>query len=114
MGHVNNTLYFRYLETLRIEWFNALNCRPDPSGTGPVIVNAFCNFIAQVRYPGELIAKQYVANLGSKSFDTFATLERADAPGVITTTGGATVVWIDFPREKSVPIPPELRSLFAG
>jgi acyl-CoA thioester hydrolase len=23
MGHVNNTLYFRYLETVRIEWMKA-------------------------------------------------------------------------------------------
>ena len=24
MGHVNNTLYFRYLETVRIEWMRSV------------------------------------------------------------------------------------------
>jgi Thioesterase-like superfamily len=28
MGHVNNTLYFRYLETVRIEWMRSIGCRP--------------------------------------------------------------------------------------
>ena len=44
MGHVNNTVYFRYMETVRIEWMRAVGCNPDPQGQGPVIVNAFCNF----------------------------------------------------------------------
>ena len=44
MGHVNNTVYFRYMETARIEWFDAIGVKTDPHGVGPVIVNAFCNF----------------------------------------------------------------------
>ena len=44
MGHVNNTTYFRYLETCRIDWMRAAGCMPNPLGEGPVIVNAFCNF----------------------------------------------------------------------
>ena len=30
MGHVNNTIYFRYFEIVRIEWFDSIGCRPDP------------------------------------------------------------------------------------
>ena len=29
MGHVNNTIYFRYFESLRIEWLHA--CAPSPT-----------------------------------------------------------------------------------
>jgi acyl-CoA thioester hydrolase len=47
MGHVNNTVYFRYMETVRIDWFETINCRVNPLGQGPVIVNAFCNFYKQ-------------------------------------------------------------------
>jgi len=106
MGHVNNTVYFRYLETIRIEWLNSLGGgAPDPNGQGPVIVNAFCNFIRQLEFPGELLAKHYVANPGRTSFDTFITLERTDQPGVLYASGGATTVWIDFPQQKSVALP---------
>ena len=48
MGHVNNTVYFRYLETARIAWFDQAGCTPDPRGEGPVIVNADCTFLKQL------------------------------------------------------------------
>ena len=111
MGHVNNTVYFRYLETARIEWMVSVGCNPDPRGQGPVIVNAFCNFIRQLEYPGDILAKHYAANPGRTSFDTFITLERADQPGVLYATGGATTVWIDYAQQKSVPLPEWLREL---
>jgi acyl-CoA thioester hydrolase len=86
---------------------------PDPQGTGPVIVNAFCNFYRQVEYPGTLLARHYVANPGRSSVDTFITLERTDQPGEVLAAGGATLVWVDFPRQKSVPLPDWLRQACA-
>jgi acyl-CoA thioester hydrolase len=111
MGHVNNTVYFRYFETVRIAWFEQIGCMSDPRGEGPVIVNAFCNFIKQLEYPGEVWARHYVANPGRSSFDTYMTLERTDDPGVVYASGGATAVWVDFPRQKSAPLPERLRAL---
>lgn len=113
MGHVNNTIYFRYMEIVRIEWLHALGGAPDPQGTGPVIVNAFCNFHRQLEYPGDVLAKHYVAKPGRSSFETYITLERTDAPGVIYASGGAKTVWVDFPAGKSVPLPDWLRAVIA-
>jgi acyl-CoA thioester hydrolase len=110
MGHVNNTIYFRYMEIVRIEWLHALGGAPDPKGTGPVIVNAFCNFLKQLEYPGEILARHYVAKPGRTSFETYITLERLDDPGVIYASGGAKTVWVDFPAGKSVPLPDWLRA----
>lgn len=111
MGHVNNTVYFRYFETIRIEWMHGINAAPDPNGTGPVIVNAFCNFIKQLEFPGEVLARHYVANPGRSSFDTYITLERTDEPGVVYASGGAKTVWVDFKAQKSVPLPDWLRQV---
>ena len=113
MGHVNNANYFRYLETLRIDWFSSIGCLPDADGVGPVIINAFCSFIRQLEYPGDVLARHYVANPGRSSFDTFITLERSDAPGVIYAEGGAATVWTDFKAQKSAPLPDWLRQLVA-
>ena len=113
MGHVNNTVYFRYFEIIRVQWLHEVGGAPDPSGQGPVIVNAFCNFLKQLEYPGDLLARHYVANLGRTSFDTFITLERTDQPGVIYAEGGSTTVWVDFPAGKSMPVPEWLRALIA-
>lgn len=111
MGHVNNTLYFRYMEIVRIEWLHKIGGKPDPAGEGPVIVNAFCNFIKQLEYPGDVLAKHYIGDLGRSSFNTYITLERTDAPGVIYATGGAKTVWVNFPKQKSVPLPQDVRQL---
>jgi acyl-CoA thioester hydrolase len=111
MGHVNNTVYFRYMEVIRIEWMHGIGAAPNPQGQGPVIVNAFCNFIRQLEYPGEVLAKHYIANPGRSSFDTFITLERSDQPGVIYAEGGALTVWTDFQAQKSAPLPDWLRAL---
>jgi acyl-CoA thioester hydrolase len=111
MGHVNNTLYFRYMEIVRLEWLYKVGAVPDPTGEGPVIVNAFCNFIKQLEYPGDVLAKHYVANPGRSSIETYITLERSDAPGEIYASGGAKTVWVDFPQQKSAPLPAWLRAL---
>jgi acyl-CoA thioester hydrolase len=111
MGHVNNTTYFRYFEIVRLEWLFKVGAPTDPNGLGPVIVNAFCNFIRQLEYPGDVLARHYVANPGRSSFDTFITLERTDHPGVIYAEGGSKTVWTDFKAQKSHPLPQWLRDL---
>ena len=111
MGHVNNTIYFRYFETIRIGWMHSVLGAPDPGGEGAVIVNAFINFIRPLKYPGDVLARHYTANPGRSSFDTYVTLERTDEPGVVYANGGATVVWIDYGKEKSVPLPEAIRKL---
>lgn len=35
LGHVNNAVYFRYLESVRVEWLRAVGGEPDPRGQGP-------------------------------------------------------------------------------
>ena len=111
MGHVNNAVYFRYLETCRIEWLHAIGCTPAPQGEGPVIVNAFCNFYKQLEYPGDLLLKMYVSDPGRTTFETWTTIERLDQPGVISAAGGATTIWVDFPTQMAATLPDWVRTL---
>ncbi|WP_448253363.1 acyl-CoA thioesterase [Ottowia oryzae] len=111
MGHVNNAMYFRYLETARIDWFTAVGFRPDPQGQGPVIVNAFCNFYRQLEYPGDILVSLYVSDAARTTFETWATIEKLSEPGVMCAAGGATTIWVDFPRQKAVELPDWIRKL---
>jgi acyl-CoA thioester hydrolase len=99
MGHVNNTVYFRYLEQARIEWFSEVECEPDPNGEGPVIINARCTFIKQLKYPGEIEISTYVGIPGRSSFETYHEIRRVDQPEILSAEGGAKVVWVDFPSK---------------
>ncbi|MFM1817842.1 MAG: hypothetical protein RL364_702 [Pseudomonadota bacterium] len=111
MGHVNNTIYFRYLEIARVDWMEKANCGVNPQGQGPVIVNAFCNFYRQLEYPGDVLAKMYVSDPGRTTFESWCTLERTDQPGVIYAEGGATTIWVDFPQKKAIDLPDWVRAL---
>jgi acyl-CoA thioester hydrolase len=111
MGHINNTLYFRYLEIARVDWLQQFNAAPGPEGAGPVIVNAFCNFYKQLEYPGDVLVKMYASDPGRTTFETWATMEQATNPGVIYAAGGATTIWVDFPKQKAVDLPDWVREM---
>ena len=111
MGHVNNAMYFRYLESTRIDWFRSVGCNPAPDGQGPVIVNAFCNFYRQLEYPDDILIKMYVSDPARTTFETWATMEKVAAPGVVCAAGGATTIWVDFPQQKAVALPDWIRPL---
>ena len=113
MGHVNNASYFRYFETVRIDWFRSIGCLSTPLGEGPVIINAFCNFYRQFEYPGDVLLKLYTSDPGRSSFENWITMERSDRPGQVDAAGGATTVWTDFPKQKSAPMPQWLREIVA-
>lgn len=111
MGHVNNASYFRYLETVRIDWMYSIGCVPDPKGDGPVIVNAFCNFYKQLEYPGDVLVKMYASDPRRTTFETWGTMERVDQPDVIYAAGGATTIWVNFPSQKAAPLPDWMRTI---
>jgi len=110
MGHINNTLYFRYMEVVRLDWIFRAGAEHDMRGQGPVIVNAFCNFLRQLEFPGDIRVTMHVANPGRSSFETYHTIERVDEPGVAQAEGGARVVWTDYAARKSLPMPDWFRA----
>jgi acyl-CoA thioester hydrolase len=113
MGHVNNTVYFRYIETARIAWLEQVGGMVNPEGQGPVIVNASMNFLKQLTYPGEIEVRTFVAPPGRASVEVSheIRLVGADgAPGALHAAGTAKVVWVDFRIGKSAPLPETLRA----
>lgn len=114
MNHVNNTNYFRYLETARIDWMTRAGCVPDAhAAEGWVIANAFCNFYRQLEYPGDVRVKMYLSDPGRTTIETWGTMERTDRPGEICAEGGATMIWIDLAQQKARTLPDHLRALAA-
>jgi acyl-CoA thioester hydrolase len=114
MGHVNNTVYFRYIETARIAWLEQVGALPDPTREGPVIVNANCSFLKQLTYPGEIEVRTWVGAPGRSSFEVTHEIRLMGADGsagALHAEGGAKVVWVDFKEGKSKQLPDRLRAL---
>ena len=109
MGHVNNTVYFRYMEQARISWFDALVPEDEAwKSTGIVIANASCNFKRPFNYPGTVEIKVFTGALGGSSVPTFYEM-RLENEETIYADGEATVVFIDMKTQKPVRIPEEIR-----
>jgi acyl-CoA thioester hydrolase len=108
MGHVNNTVYFRYMEQTRISWFEKLLPRGEAWGTtGIVIVNASCNFLKPINYPATVEVKMYAGPLGGSSVPTYYDLIVKDE---VYADGAAKIVFIDMEEQKAVRIPENLRA----
>ena len=108
MGHVNNTVYFRYMEQARIGWFEMLVPQADAwKAVGIVIANASCNFRRAINYPGTVEVKVFAASPGGSSVPTFYELH---VGGEMYADGAATVVFIGE-DQKPLRIPENIRSL---
>jgi len=53
----------------------------------------------------------YASDPARTTFETWGTMERVDQPGLIYAAGGATTIWVDFPRQKAVDLPEAIRAL---
>lgn len=78
-----------------------------------MIANAFCNFYEQLAYPGDVRVKMYTSDSGRTTFETWGTMETVDRPGVIYAAGGATTIWVDFPKQKAIDLPQWMRAIMS-
>jgi acyl-CoA thioester hydrolase len=109
MGHVNNTVYFRYMEQARIDWFESLVPRGEAWRTmSIVIVNASCNFKKPINYPGMVEVRVFAGAPGGSSVPTYYELR---VESQLYADGAATVVFVDPQKQKPMRIPEEIRSL---
>lgn len=109
MGHVNNTVYFRFLEQARIEWYTYLG-REKKAGMETVIVNAHCSFLKEITYPGTIEVRTYAGKPGRSSFEIVQEIYKIEE-NTLCAQGGAKVVWVDQKTHKSTPLPDAIRQL---
>lgn len=107
--HVNNTLYFRYMEQVRVEYLESIGVTMGANGSAPVLINASCTFLIPLTYPGTVEIKLFFGALGRSSVHTSYEI-RIQGDETLHATGEAKIVWMDVTTGKSVPIPDDLRA----
>ena len=97
MNHVNNTVYFRYMEQTRIEWLESLGYGTGQhTDEGPVIVNAGCTYLVPLVYPGNVEVRMFIGHPGRSSLPTHYEL-RLQGNDKLYATGDAKM---DQPRQR--------------
>ena len=111
MGHVNNIIYFRYFETIRIEYFNRLDMMSysHETGIGPILASTECRFKTPLHYPDTIIVGTKILSMEEDRFvmgyEVFSTKQKR-----IAAEGEGVVVTYDYHNNKKVPIPETLKA----
>ena len=111
MLHVNNTVYFRFMEQARISWIDSWGVgNTADEAEGPVIASAGCRFRRPLKYPGEVEVRVYAGKVGRSSMPTYYEICRTDEPDTIYATGEALFVWISNKTGRPASFPESVRT----
>lgn len=114
IGHVNNTAYFAYCESARIEYFDQIGLGRFTEATeGPALAHAALNFRQQVRHPAVVEVGVRVAEVRNRSFrmDYGIFFETTDT---LVADGTSVVVWADYRSQRATEVPGHVRAAIAS
>ena len=111
MGHVNNAVFFSYLEAARVEYVRSVILRTQSHKlheTGLILAKISCEFKKPIFYGQSVEVGTRVAEMRNSSFTVE---QRIEAGSQLAALAHAVVVRYDYPAGKSVRIPEEFRAL---
>lgn len=108
LGHVNNGRYFDYFQQARIEWLETIKLDMHQH-TGPVVIHVACTFLKPIVYPATLTLNSSLHSPGRSSVMMDHEIYQGDD---LMTQGTSKIVWIDYIKKQSVPLPDSISSLF--
>ena len=109
MGHVNNVMYFRYFEQVRMEWYDQCGFASRSfDNQSIVIVDNHAEYLKPVTHPMHINVQMFGHSPGRSSFISSYLLT---VDGVLFTRGSAKIVWIDTALGKSIALPSDVRDL---
>ena len=111
LQHVNNSMYFKYFEIPRIDFFAqaGLFDRLEAEKIGPVLADNYCKYKRPVTFPDTLLIGVSVSEIAEAGFMTHYTVFSC-AQQAIVTEGQARVVMFDFKTSQKAPLSDTLRT----
>jgi len=113
LGHVNNAVYFTYLESARIRYITQFLEQGSPTPFDlldiPIIlVEASCTYKSQALFGEKLTVGVGVSRFGTKSFDLVYKIVGED--GRLVATGKTIQVMYNYDTSSDFPIPEEIKT----
>ena len=111
MGHVNNTIYFRFFESVRIEYMIQMGMfdRKGDKAVTPILASTKCDFKFPLTYPDIALASGRCVRVGKTSFTMEYRIE-SKAHGVVAAKGEGVIVVLSALTRAPVEIDDELRA----
>lgn len=108
LGHVNNTVFFRYFEQARIEALTEAFGGAWPEGGGPILAATSATFRRPVRYPATAVVRAYGGPPGRTSFTHLYELRLEGDDETVYASCQARLVWVDADG-RPTPLPDAIR-----
>lgn len=110
MGHVNNAVYFTYMEHARIRYMQSLELMPvRPDEATFILAEVACQYKAPVPYGMPLVVRLRVTEMRNTSFLMDYSIEE-QGTGRVMALGKSVNVAYDYAAGQSIPIPSEWRA----
>ena len=110
-GHVNNAVYFTYMEMARVEYFTQIGLLKSAEFPSPffIVAEATCQYKAPIDMGTPLAVQVRVSRLGNSSFDIeYRFVDEIN--GAVLAAGRTVQVTFDYTAGRSVPLPDEWRA----
>lgn len=106
--HVNNTVYFRFMEQVRIEWFERIGAAlARGEDIVPNLVGAECRFLRAITYPAAVRVTIRLGHWNEKVVQTFHEIWDG---ATLSAIGDCRILWMSIAAQRSVPIPMAIRT----
>jgi acyl-CoA thioester hydrolase len=115
LGHLNNTVYFRYFESARIEYLRRIEFLGPPAGQdlGPILASTHCRFRRALAFPDNVVVGARVPQVDEDRF-TMEYRVVSQTLGDIAAEGEGVVVSFDYRAGRRVPLPADVRARIAA
>lgn len=108
MGHVNNTIYLRYMESARLDYF--LRFDPTMIGAGMILHSIDCRFRIPLTYPDTVTVGARITKIEPFRV-TMHQIVVSHQYGKIAAEGSALMVGYDYKKLEKAPIPESVRQI---
>jgi len=112
-GHLNNVVYFRYMESVRMHFLERVGILRShaETGIGVLLASTTCDFKKPVHWPQRLTIATECTGIGTTSFTM--TYSITDEDGTEVATGTSVQVMFDYHSATKVEVPEAVRTAIA-
>ncbi|MFO7797818.1 MAG: acyl-CoA thioesterase [Promethearchaeati archaeon] len=108
--HLNNVLYFRFFESVRITYFKKIGFLKymEEKDIGPILASTNCKYLKQIKYPDTLIMGAKVPEIKEDRF-LMEYVMGSMQKNTIVAIGEADVVCYNYKLNKKEKLPEEIK-----
>jgi acyl-CoA thioester hydrolase len=108
LGHINNVMYFKYLQAARVAYSEMIGLYlKSPEGMGFILADTRCSFKQPLYFPGSITVRTSVAFLKNTSIGLYHQI--INEKGGIAAEGQDVIVLYNFTKGIKTEIPADLR-----